>query len=59
MACGKESDGACRWATVEVWLQEPAVVGGDCHVPPRTGRSASVAGRRASYAWRTAASRGL
>ena len=29
MACGKEGDTACRWATVEMWLHEPAVVGGD------------------------------
>jgi hypothetical protein len=29
MACGKEGAGACRWATVEVWLHEPAAVGGD------------------------------
>ena len=29
MACGEESDTTCRWATVEVWLHEPAVVGGD------------------------------
>jgi hypothetical protein len=29
MACCKDGDSACRWATIEVWLHEPAVVRGD------------------------------